>query len=481
MSNYITKSSLLTGIRCPKLLWLKSKMPELASPTTASRLSAAAGTELGKLARSNYANGFLIEHVESPDIAVRETARHMAEAVPCPLYEAAFVHHGVLVRADILAPDHDEWRMVEVKSAGSVKEHHLIDCAIQLWVLEGAGIAVRQICVAHVDTGFEYAGDGNYSGLLVEKDVTEEVRGLLPEVPQWLATHLDVLVNPMPEIPMGSQCKPECQFMAHCESALPEYPVTLLPNAAKAISNLQKAGIEDVRDIPNGMLKSERHIRVWQVTRDGTPYVAPDLVRELSKLPYPRFYLDFETINFVIPRWAGTSPHQQLPFQWSCHIERPDLLIEHKEFLETTGQAPMRLFAETLIEALENDGPIIVFGTFEETILKQAIRLNPEFETPLLGIIDRLVNLLPWMREHYYHPAMKGSWSIKAILPTVAPHLDYAQLDDVRNGTLAQLAYLEIIDPETHASVRDMKIHNLLKYCELDTRAMVELVRFFTR
>lgn len=481
MSNHVTKSSLLVGIRCPKLLWLKTKMPELASPTTTSRLSAVAGTELGRLARGSYVDGILVEHVESPDRAVKETARLMADATPRPIYEAAFIHQGLLVRADILVPVTSGWKMVEVKSAGSVKEHHRIDSAIQLWVLEGAGIPVSQVCVAHVDTKFEYAGDGNYSGLLVERDVTEEVRGLLPEVPQWLTSHLDILVDPMPEIQMGSHCKPECLFSAHCESTLPEYPVTLLPNAAKAISTLQAAGIEDVRDIPDGMLKSEKHIRVWLVTRDGSPFVGSDLVTELSKLPYPRFYLDFETINFVIPRWGGTNPHQQLPFQWSCHIERQGQTIEHKEFLETTGSAPMRPFAESLIEALERDGPILVFGTFEETILKQAIRFAPDLETPLLEIIDRLVNLLPWMREHYYHPAMKGSWSIKAILPTVAPHLDYAKLDDVRNGTLAQLAYLEIIDPKTEASVRDKKIHNLLKYCELDTRAMLELVRFFTR
>ena len=74
---------------------------------------------------------------------------------------------------------------------------------------------------------------------------------------------------------------------------------------------------------------------------------------------------------------------------------------------------------------------------------------------------------------------MKGSWSIKAVLPTVAPHLDYTQLDGVKNGTLAQLAYLEITDPQTDPVTRDQKIYNLLKYCELDTQAMVEVVRFF--
>src|SRR5487761_2284062 len=139
----------------------------------------------------------------------------------------------------------------------------------------------------------------------------------------------------------------------------------------------------------------------------------------------------------------------------------------------------MRAFAECLIEAVENDGPIIVYGTFESTILKTLIEFCPDFEMPINNIIDRLVNLLPWLQNHYYHPAMKGSWSIKAVLPTIAPHFDYSQLDDVQNGTLAQLAYLDIIDPETDPAVRDQKIGNLLRYCELDTQAMFEVVAYF--
>ncbi len=189
--------------------------------------------------------------------------------------------------------------------------------------------------------------------------------------------------------------------------------------------------------------------------------------------------MDFETINFAVPRWAGTRPHQQLPFQWSCHIDRGGRELEHREFLDTSGNSPRRAFAESLIEAVEIDGPIIVYGTFESTVLKTLIEFCPDLEVPINNIIDRLVNLLPWLQNHYYHPAMKGSWSIKAVLPTVAPHLDYKQLEDVKNGTLAQLAYLDIINPETDQTVRKLKIYNLLKYCQLDTKAMVEVVKYF--
>lgn len=371
--------------------------------------------------------------------------------------------------------------MVEVKSSGSVKDHHLVDCAIQLWVWAGAVVRIRQVCIAHVDIGFVYAGDGNYDQLFVEEDVTEPVRALLTEVPAWLASHRYILANPMPMVRMGSQGKPDCEFACYCKQDQPEYPVSILPNGRKLITELQNAGIEDVRDIPVGVLKKERHITVWQATRNNQPFISLALKAEFAKLPYPRFYLDFETINFVIPRWAGTRPHQQLPSEWSCHIEQGGGVLAHFEYLDTTGNSPMRGFAERLIAVVENEGPIIVYGSFESTIIKTLISFCPDLEGKLDDILDRLVNLLPWLQNSYYHPAMKGSWSIKAVLPTIAAHLDYTQLGEVQNGTLAQLAHLDISNPATGQTEREQKIHNLFKYCELDTQAMVEVVRYFER
>jgi len=479
MARYITKSKLLSGLRCPKKLWLQTYKPELAIHSATSELNVSKGNEIGNLARRNYPDGILVEHVDRPDLAIFET-KTLMQSMASPIFEAAYLFEDCFIRADIMAPTEAGWQMIEVKSSGGIKEHFLSDCAIQIWVAQKTGVKIQQIVVAHVNTSFVYAGDGNYDGLLVEEDVTETVNELLLEVPAWLANHREILKNPIPKTRMRSHCK-ECDFKAHCDSEQTEYPVSILPNGRKVIAELQDAGIEDVRNIPAGVLSNDRHIKVWQSTCANQPIISPILKTEFDKLPYPQFYLDFETINFAIPRWAGTRPHQQLPFQWSCHIDRQGEVLDHREFLDTSGNAPMRAFAESLIEVVEVDGPIIVYGTFESTVLKSLIEFCPDLEVPINNIIDRLVNLLPWLQNHYYHPAMKGSWSIKSVLPTVAPHLDYSQLDDVRNGTLAQLAYLDIINPATDQTVRKYKIANLLKYCELDTKAMVEVLQFFMK
>ncbi len=481
MTPYITKSHIMTGLRCPKQLWLQTYNPELAQAASTSRKAISNGVEIGVIARQCYQTGRLVGHVQRPDLAVAETARLINEDGDVPLFEGAFTYAGTLIRADILIPDVDDWRIVEVKSSGSVKKHHLADCAIQLWVAEGAGLPISKISIAHVNTGFVYAGDGDYEGLLVEEDMTEQVRALLPEVPAWLALHRDTLAGNIPSVAMGAQCKPECAFESLCKMDMPDYPVAILPNGRKLIDELIEAGIEDVRDIPDGRLRNERHIMVRQATLSQRAHIADELRQELAQLPYPRFYLDFETINFVIPRWAGTRPHQQLPFQWSCHIERDGCSLEHIEFLSTSGEPPMRKFAESLIKAVELDGPIIVYGSFESTIIKGLMEFFPDLAPNLIELLDRLVNLLSLLQSYYYHPDMKGSWSIKAVLPTIAAHLDYKQLEEVQNGTMAQQAYLEIIAPATPADVKARKVRNLLKYCESDTQAMVEVVQFFSQ
>ena len=477
MTRYITKSKVLSGLKCPKKLWLQTNNPELAIHSATSELNISKGIEIGNLVRRNYPDGILIEHVDRPDLAIAET-KTLMQFIDAPIFEAAYLFEDSFIRADIMAPTEAGWRMIEVKSSGGVKEHFLNDCAIQTWVAQKTGVKIQNIVVAHVDTNFVYAGDGNYDGLLVEEDMTDTVSELLPDVPAWLANHRNILKNPVPKTRMRSHCK-DCDFKEHCESEQTEYPLSILPNGRKVIAELQDAGFEDVRKIPVGLLTNDRHIKVWQSTCTNLPIISPILKTEFEKLPYPQFYLDFETINFAIPRWTGTRPHQQLPFQWSCNIDRQGMYLEHLEYLDTSVSSPMRAFAESLIEAVEIDGPIIVYGTFESTVLKTLIEFCPDLEIPIDNIIDRLANLLPWLQNHYYHPAMKGSWSIKAVLPTVAPHLDYLQLEDVKNGTLAQLAYLDIINPGTEQGIREHKIANLLKYCELDTKAMVEVVQFF--
>ena len=481
-STRLSKSKIIAGLQCPKRLWLQVHRPDLLKESEQTQQSYDNGNQLGRIAQGLYPNGKLIGDIFNPSKAIADTQEALIRSPSAPVFEAAFRHADVLIRADLTLNDNDGMRVVEVKSSTSVKDYHLNDCAIQSWVIESAGYKLKQIELAHVDSSFVYKGDGNYLGLLSYENVTEQIRPLKQQVKDWVVNFKNVLDSDMPEIKTGTQCRTpfDCPFNEFCNPNPPEFPLTLLSYSKKFIQEMQNQGITDVRDVPQEKLNTEKQHRIWQATVSGKAIINKTLILELTLLDYPRYYLDFETIGYVVPIWEGTSPYQPLPYQWSCHVETSDSgKLGHFEYLDVSGNPPMRGFAESLIKDIGVFGPILVYSSYEHGVITQLIKLYPDLTEPLNRIIDRLVDLLPLMQKYYYHRDMKGSWSIKAVLPTIAPELDYKKLDEIQNGMLAQSAYLEIIHSDTMPARRVDLTHKMLEYCKLDTLAMVKLVQFF--
>ena len=140
----------------------------------------------------------------------------------------------------------------------------------------------------------------------------------------------------------------------------------------------------------------------------------------------------------------------------------------------------MRALAEQMIDVLSDVGPVLMYTNYEKTVIEGLIELYPDLAKPLQKIIDRLFDLFPVVRENYYHPQMLGSWSIKAVLPAIAPHMNYAELEGIHEGMAASDGFIEAIDPETTPERKAELEEQLLRYCKFDTEAMVEIVRYFT-
>ncbi|MGD9000909.1 MAG: DUF2779 domain-containing protein, partial [Granulosicoccaceae bacterium] len=311
---------------------------------------------------------------------------------------------------------------------------------------------------------------------------TARVVAHMPYMEHELARLLTLIVGPPPERHIGSYCKNPypCPFKSYCEASDTDYPVAYLPNGWRVAQTLLAQGIADIRDIPADALSSETHQRVRRVTIAGEAELLPGASRLLAALPYPRYYLDFECIQFAIPIWPGTQPYEQLPFQWSCHIENDDGHLAHEAFLDTSGEDPRRAFAETLLAACGEQGPIIVYNqAFEKRIIKELAACNPDLAPRLLALNERVFDLLPVVKHHYYHPAMKGSWSIKNVLSCLVPELSYKDLGRVQEGMMAQAVYLEIITSKLSGDETEASRQDLLDYCELDTLAMVKIVAKF--
>ncbi len=468
-----TKSDLISYYQCPKSLWLKKHLPELAKDKP-DEMIITNGESVGELARNLHPNGIHIDTLE-PTEALNLTAQHKNSSAP--IFEPIFEYDGVRVRVDILHGN----ILTEVKSGTKTKPHYITDAAIQAWVTSQSGQNVNKVQLAIVDSEFIYQGN-SHDGALKFEDITDQVKKTYKHIPDLIENAKQTVSGAEPIIATGTQCnKPHaCPFKAYCNATRPEYPIESLPRAGKAVGALRQEGIHAIGDIPEGRLTNAIHEKVRRTVISGKPEIDAELTTFIKELGYPRYYLDFEAIAFAVPIWAGTRPHQHLPFQWSCHIERKVDSLEHKEFLNISGNPPMRDFAESLIAAMGNAGPIIVYSPYEQRMIKTAQKLYPDLVEPLQKLTDRLVDLLPWMRDHYYHPQQHGSWSIKALLPIVAPELNYKDLNDVHNGTEAQMAFVKAIDPNIDEATKKQLELDMLIYCKLDTLAMVKLVGYLS-
>lgn len=482
----LSKSRILAHRQCPKRLWLQIYRPELAEEDVSATARMAAGTHVGEIARTLYPNGVLI-NAEDLSEALRDTAIVLAES-PRPIFEATFQVDGVLVRVDMLLPDQQGYRLTEVKSSTRVKDYHLIDVAVQSWVVKQAGVMITRAELAHIDSSFVYPGAGNYEGLFAHADITQQIASLEQEVPEWVAAARQTLEGSKPDIQAGDHCHDpfDCPFLDYCIRAAQDeedFPPEILPNSSgkRVATELRQEGYDDLRSVPEGRVTHPIHQRVWQTTVDNRYFLDAEAGKVLRALPYPRYYLDFETIQFAAPIWARTRPYQQIPFQWSCHIEEADGSIRYLAFLAEACGDPRRPFAESLIPALSIKGPILVYNApFEQGRMRELAVVFPDLAPALTAAIDRIVDLLPITRQFYYHPEMRGSWSIKAVLPTIAPDLAYDDLE-VADGGMAMEAFAEMLHAETSAERRDQLRNALLKYCERDTWAMVRLAHYFQK
>jgi hypothetical protein len=502
----LTKSHLLSARQCPRQLWLTHHRPDLIPrdhPATWRRAND--GRIVGERARAELGPDVWWPAGDpDPATAAAAALRHLRANPATTAVEFPAVAGPLYIRADALLPVNDGYLLSETKAktfplkkdkvTPDEPEDHLVDdVAIQLWTLINAGVPIARAELNLLDGRWRYPGNGDYRGLFRTLDVTGEARARMALVPAWADEAAAIHAGPMPAVATGSQCKTphDCPFIAFCrplDPAGPEHPIELLPDSAgkKLASKLRAAkGYTSLLEPDETELTGKQaplYRRMQRAHRTGAAIREPGCRQILAAYPYPRYYLDFEAIDLAVPRWPGVRPYEHIPFQWSCHIERAPGVFDHAEFLDMSGEDPSRAFAAALVAAIDvrDAGPIFVYNaTYERLRLTELAERYTNLADAMHGYAARLVDLLPLVRNHFYHPAMRGSFSIKKVLPVVAPDLDYAELDEVQEGTGAQVAYLyAALDPAVTPARRADLETKLRRYCQQDTWAMVEIAYF---
>ena len=478
----LSKSKFLSGLQCLKRVYLEVHHPQFATPPDASTQAILEmGTEIGVLARQRFAGGVLVTagHRQR-EAALARTAELVQDPKVPAIFEGAFLHDGVLVRVDVLeripVPEGDSprWRLIEVKSSTRVKDVHLDDLAIQSQVLLGAGLSLAATCLMHINTGYVYEqGTVDLTELFTIQDVTEGVTSRRTGVPEHVAVMKTVLLQSQPpSIEPDQHCQSpyECPFWEHCTKDKPARWIYHLPGSKQVVTRLVEQGISTIDDIPTGTVLSLAQRRV----KENVEWISAKLGHVLQSVHYPVHHVDCETVMLAVPRFPSTRPYQAIPVQWSNHIEQESGELVHHEFLHEAVSEPRKRWAEALIESVGEHGSICVYSPYERAVMEQLAEAFPEYPSALKPIIKRLWDLFPIIRSHYYHPAFRGSYSIKSILPAIVPSMGYGDLT-IREGGQAASEYYRMVFVETdwieQASIREA----LLRYCALDTLAMVEV------
>lgn len=484
MSKRLSKSKFIAGCQCLKRLYLQVHQPELASgPDKSAEAVIEQGREVGVLARQLFPGGVEVGSMRL-DQAIRATRELMANPEVPTIFEGVFEGDGVLVRVDALQRrKENHWRLVEVKSTSDLRDHHVEDVGIQSYVLSFSGVKLASVWLAHINRDYVLNGTTvDPRQFFLFRNLTDRVKNLRPELVIRLRSQMNVLAMPTPpEVPVGPHCVNPvvCEFFQHCNRPLPEDHIGYLPRLhASAAEQLEEMGVESIHEIPADFELSEFQRRVCTAMQTGQPWFSAELKTELESLRYPLYFMDFETVNPAIPRFSGMRPYDHLPFQWSVHVQRqPGSPTEHFDFLALDSGDPRAAFIASLCEALgEDNGSIVVYNEqFESTRLWELAGWLPAYTDRIRDIQRRLWDLLPVVRNHVYHPAFGGSFSLKAVLPALVPEMTYEGMD-VPNGQAAGLAWESLISGKSTEAERQAKRKALLDYCGQDTLALVRLL-----
>ena len=492
---YFSKSKYCGFWQCPKNAWLTKYKPDekIVPPETEAVFKT--GNEVGDLAMGLFGDFVEVTAYKDDKLdlsrMITDTVAEMEKGTSV-ICEASFSYEGLYCAVDILRKDSDGWAVYEVKSSTEIKDIYHADVAYQKYVLERCGVNVTGTYIVYINKEYVLEDELDIAKLFKVENVSEITAVEIEKVGPNLALAEELLENkeePATDLSMNCSKPYLCGFWEYCSRHIPKPSVFDLyrMNFSKKLEYYHKGVITYEDMLADGTEKNEiRRRQIDYYLNDRGTYIDREKIREfLKKLSYPLYFLDFETIQPAVPKYKGSKPYSQIPFQYSLHyIESEDGELKHSEFLAEPGCDPRRELAEHLCRDIPEDVCVTAYNkSFECGRIGELADLYPDLREHLLSIKANIVDLLePFQKGYYYNKSMGGSFSIKSVLPAIFPddpELDYHNLDEVHNGTEAMNIYpqMEFMDPDALASAR----HNLLKYCELDTYAMVkvwqELVR----
>ena len=486
MQYKLTKSKYCKGIQCYKILWLDENHPEFSEDTVSQSLLDT-GKKVGELARSYFGKYDLVPFNYDVKVMVDNTAKLMNSADI--IAEASFNFDYMFCTVDILHKNGDGWDIVEVKSSTEISDIHLEDIAFQYYVVKMCKVHIKNVYILHINNNYVRGEKQDLKGLFMLEDCTDfaikkfdiiKNDGRLDAMKLYAVNK----VEPVKDIDVCCEKPYQCAYKKYCGKHIPEYSIFNLARMhTKKKYELYHMGIVSYHDIMKNLdkINDNQKKQVESVFFDKKDEYNPNEIKNfLEALSYPIYHLDFETFQQAVPEFIGCRPYEQIPFQYSLHVEYEDGRLEHFEYLAKEGEDPRRSLAEHLIIDIPMGVCSMAYNmSFEKSVIRNLAKTFPDLSKQLMDIHDNMHDLMiPFQKQFYYSKAMNGSYSIKYVLPALwpgDPELDYHNLDGVHNGAEALALYADMVN-HTPEEIKEMR-ENLLKYCWLDTYAMVKVLK----
>ena len=484
---YLSKSRYCSAVQCPKMLWLRTNKPEEFDDSVMNEAVLQTGNEVGDLAMGLFGGFVEVPFDRRLQNMIDETTRLMDGGTEI-IAEASFSYHGAFCSVDILKNLGDKHvELYEVKSSTEVKEIYYHDVAYQCYVLSKLGYTIERACVVHINNEYVRHGELDLQELFVVEDVTKIASDLYEDVEEriaFLGEYMKQADDPEKEIGLHCFDPYDCGFFDYCTRDLP-HP-NIFDVRGRGVNKKKKieclcAGYVSFEEIWESKAIKDTYMKqVDFEIHDLPPEIHKDKIKAfLDTLSYPLYFLDFETFQPAIPLFDNSKPFEQIPFQYSLHyIENEGGELKHKEHLAYPGEDPRRILAERLCKDIPLDVCTMAYNMgFEKGRIKSLAALYPDLADHLMNIHDNIVDLMiPFQKKYYYCREMQGSYSIKYVLPALFPDdpaLDYHNLEGVHHGGEAMETFKRMVDmgPDELEEWRGY----LLKYCELDTYAMVKI------
>ena len=488
----LSKTRYCNYASCPKNCWLAVHNPAAATTDEMAEQRKMDGHRVGELAKTLFGTPddditVLKENGEQDLAQMVEITKELIASGKETICEAAFSYNGCYCAVDILHKENGGYAIYEVKSSTAEKERYVYDIAYQKYVLEHCGVRVTGVYLANVNNRYVFDGTLEVEQYFRKLDYSEKIAEHLYLVEANCEKAMALLdEKDEPASAFKSSCE-KCEFWEHCTKGLPRTSILHIsgtfPKGTKLTKwDLYRDGIATFEDaLKKGILLTDKQkMQIDHALNERGTYIDKvQLQKFLSSLSYPLYFLDFETIKPVIPEIVGTNPYQEIPFQYSLHyIEHEGGEVQHTEFLGEPEGDPRRALAEKLCADIPKDVCTLAYhASVERGIVRKLAEQFPDLSERLRNVEANVRDLEePFEKQFYYKRAMGRFSSIKVVLPAVFPNrpdLDYHNLDGVHNGNDAMSVYskLKELPPEERAQTRQ----SLLKYCWLDTYAMVEL------